>query len=56
MLGSENENFTGVFTSFIGPQVGWSTSFTISRARTTTKSVSAISWHCPKDVYTMLVI
>lgn len=32
MLGFEKEYFTGVLTSFIGPQAGWSTSVTIFRA------------------------
>jgi hypothetical protein len=32
ILGFENEYFTGVFTSFIGPQAGCSTSVTMFRA------------------------
>ena len=34
ILGSEYEYFTGVLTSFIGPQVGCSISLTMSRAST----------------------
>lgn len=36
MPGFEYEYFTGVFTSLIGPQEGWSTSWTMPRATTAT--------------------
>jgi hypothetical protein len=32
--GFASENFTGVFTTLIGPQAGWSISLTMSLART----------------------
>ena len=34
MLGLESEYLTGVLTSFISPQAGWDTVFTMSRAWT----------------------
>ena len=45
ILGSEYEYFTGVFTSFIGPQVGCSISLTMSRAKTVRPPVSP---HVPR--------
>ena len=45
--GSEKEYLTGVFTSFMGPHTGWSTSLTMFRARTIHLLVRIHRWpHC----------
>ena len=45
ILGSEEENLTGVLTNFIGPQAGWSTSLTMFRARTTQSVYNSATYH-----------
>ncbi len=49
MLGSEYEYFTGVFTSFIGPQVGCSISLIMSRASTVEATCQPT--RCPRRDY-----
>lgn len=51
MLGSEYEYFTGVLTSFMGPQVGCSTSLTISRA-STARSQNQFEWSQMRNLST----